>query len=1089
MKARAQLARTRTIRHQPGVEGAATAQGASAPDPQKDVASQAADAQVETMGEQEPGAFDPAKFKLDVKAAVEGMAPPATLEEADDFEASGKAAGATTTIHGLVTGGRAASEQDIKVATEAPPDPTGKEPKPVSKMVNDAAGGALPEVRAAAALPGRRPPEEIDLFAGPLAVEAKMVEGNITEEQLATANEPEFTSVLDARREVREHAETAPGDYRMQEELVLAQGRAEAESVAATQLEGMHGARTDTLSGVLDAKHATKSSDQQLREGIHQSIVDIHEQTQTDVKAILDSLDTEVDQLFTSGEQAARNDFEEYVDQKMRAYKADRYGGWFGGAYWLKDKLLDLPDEVNDFYRDGRANYLAAMDSVIDVIAVTVGLLLGAAHLRIQLGREQVRAFVAGLDDSVRSLGEDTAADLDNRFDQLASDVDAKRDELVDAVARKYVESRDSLDERIEELKEANKGLVSKAIDAIVKVIKTIYELTKLLLRVLLKAASAIGDIVAHPIRFLESLVGAVKGGLDRFVSRIGDHLQRSLLELLFGELGRAGITMPAQLDFAGILDLVLQVLGLTYSTIRERVVKRFGEPVVARMEQTVDVFTTLVKDGVAGLWTWIREKLADLEDLVVGKIKAYIVDRVVKAGIGYIVALLNPAAAFIKACQGIYQIVMFIVERAKQIAEFVDAILDSIGAIAQGNIGAAIEKIESALGSGLALTINFLARLANLGALSEKVRSIIDLVRKPIMRVVDGIVFGAAGLFRRTVAFVEGKRELRKELEAGKAHPDAVAAEKVKPQPMDREKVEPHTLDGAEADVRPKEVDPSAAPPAGDVIEEPFDVGGEHHEITDDGSGVLILTSSKPRAISDIAALRGLYARYRILQRRGSLAQKKAVIAEMIELLKQNSRLVGLATKQLGDAPNLGEIAPHRSQTPRFLPAAGEAQFARLWELESEHVIPRSYADALFAAFELPGVNETEYRAMHTILIYKGAADVKTEGTGGDNSVYRTLQGATREFTSEAVRTRPSERARARAYVHTTATRLYAQYAANARERTYEAIVSEHDATIGESTHGEVRGRPAAPPAARVDQAFEAQVGDTIGMLDSRLT
>src|SRR6185295_16826161 len=134
-----------------------------------------------------------------------------------------------------------------------------------------------------------------------------------------------------------------------------------------------------------------------------------------------------------------------------------------------------------------------------------------------------------------------------------------------------------------------------------------------------------------------------------------------------------------------------------------------------------VDVFTTLLNDGVGGLWTWIQEKLADLEDLVLGKIKEYVEERVVRAGISYIVALLNPAAAFVKACQGIYQIVMFVVERAKQIAEFVDAVLDSIGAIAQGNASVAIEKIDKALAGALTVAIGFLARLAGLGALSEK--------------------------------------------------------------------------------------------------------------------------------------------------------------------------------------------------------------------------------------------------------------------------------------------------------------------------------------------------------------------------------
>src|SRR6266508_1395833 len=152
-------------------------------------------------------------------------------------------------------------------------------------------------------------------------------------------------------------------------------------------------------------------------------------------------------------------------------------------------------------------------------------------------------------------------------------------------------------------------------------------------------------------------------------------------------------------------------------------------------MEEKVEVFQRLLKEGVGGLWTWIQEKLTDLEDLVIGKIKEYIEERVVRAGIGYIVALLNPAAAFIKACQGIYQIVMFIVERAKQIADFVDAVLDSISAIAQGNVGTAVEKIDSALAGALTLAIGFLAprepgRALREGALDHRPRAQPDQAR-----------------------------------------------------------------------------------------------------------------------------------------------------------------------------------------------------------------------------------------------------------------------------------------------------------------------------------------------------------------------
>ena len=43
----------------------------------------------------------------------------------------------------------------------------------------------------------------------------------------------------------------------------------------------------------------------------------------------------------------ARAQFEAYVDQKMSKFKADRYSGFFGGAKWLKDKLMGMPSEVN----------------------------------------------------------------------------------------------------------------------------------------------------------------------------------------------------------------------------------------------------------------------------------------------------------------------------------------------------------------------------------------------------------------------------------------------------------------------------------------------------------------------------------------------------------------------------------------------------------------------------------------------------------------------------------------------------------------------------------------------------------------------
>ena len=185
-----------------------------------------------------------------------------------------------------------------------------------------------------------------------------------------------------------------------------------------------------------------------------------------------------------------------------------------------------------------------------------------------------------------------------------------------------------------------------------------------MLLNVLAKAADVIGDIITDPIGFLGKLVDGVKAGLTRFVGNIATHLKKGLMGWLFGALGEAGIEMPKTFDLAGIFELVMDVLGLTYRSIRARVAKLVGEPVVAKMEQTVDVFKTLVTEG--------HRRPLGVDQGQGRRPRGHGARRhqglhhreVIKGGITWLLSLLNPAAAFIKACKAIYDIVMFIVER-----------------------------------------------------------------------------------------------------------------------------------------------------------------------------------------------------------------------------------------------------------------------------------------------------------------------------------------------------------------------------------------------------------------------------------------
>jgi len=689
-------------------------------------------------------------------------------------------------------------------------------------------------------------------------VDQEMEREGVTEEQLANSNEPDFTSALDARQTAKEHSATAPGEYRAQEQDVLAKGRDEAEQVEDAQLAGMQGSKVAALAKVVGHKGEAKSQDEAKRTKVAADIQAIYEKTKTDVTGILTGLDGKVDSAFTSGEESARKQFEDYVGAKMDAYKDDRYSGWLGGARWLKDKLFGMPDEVNVFYSQGRAGYMTAMDVVIGQVADIVGGELNAARMRIAEGRAEVHDYVTQLPADLQKVGKDAEGKLDDQFDQLSSDVDNKQDALVDTLAQKYVQSRDALDSRIEDMKAANRGLVDKALDAVVGVVKTILKLKDMLLNVLAKAADVIGDIITDPIGFLGNLIGGIKDGLGRFVDNIATHLENGLMGWLFGALGDAGVKMPKSFDLAGIFELVMDVLGLTYRSIRGRVAKIVGEPVVAKMEQTVDVFKMLVTDGPAALWNWVKEKVGDFQDLVLGGIKDFIIERVIKGGITWLLSLLNPAAAFIKACKAIYDIVMFIVERGSQIMEFVNSVLDSIGAIARGQLSVAAEKVEGALAKALPLAISFLASLLGLGGITDKIREGIDKVRKPIEKAVDFVVMGAVKGFKKmfggAVGWVKGKYEKGKQFVTDKATAAKEwGAGKVKGI-KDRLTGGDKDLEGAEA-----ATGTTGTPPAGVIASEDVDVAPEEQHklaVEADGAGdVQLVVHSAPQLVTDLLA------------------------------------------------------------------------------------------------------------------------------------------------------------------------------------------------------------------------------------------
>ena len=329
MKGRSKGAAGGAKAHTPAKTGAANAQGAAAP-PSNDASSQAQAAQVDDMSTKEPGAFDREAFIAAVKEAIEKQAPK-NLEEADEFKEGG-ADGVKTEVSGHVKKGKEGSEKDIKDSTNAPPDASKAKPKQVEPMVNDDVGAGEKTVGAQGAMPPPTPAAHTDLSAGPDSIDSKMADAEVTEEQLKKSNEPSFNEALGAKDEAKDHSDKAPGDFRKDEKGVLAKAKGDAGGLEGGGLSQMQGKRGQALNQAVGHKQGAKTADEAKRAKVANDIQGIYDRTKADVTKTLDGLDGKVDAAFAQGEGAARKKFEDYVGQRMDAYKEDRYGGLFGGA-------------------------------------------------------------------------------------------------------------------------------------------------------------------------------------------------------------------------------------------------------------------------------------------------------------------------------------------------------------------------------------------------------------------------------------------------------------------------------------------------------------------------------------------------------------------------------------------------------------------------------------------------------------------------------------------------------------------------------------------------------------------------------------
>lgn len=734
--------------------------------PRDDEVAQGKAANAEKMNEAKPKEFDRDAFIRAVEEAIARKAPK-NLDEADKFAESGKPEEIKADVRDRVGSGKADSAEQIATTTAAPPDTAAAVEKKVVPLAADRAPGAPGTPDPAQAVPDRVPPEATDLSAGPARVDQQLADAQVTEPQLRKANEPAFTNALQQKQTAEQHAEAAPDQLRKDEAARLKASTAQAKKIGSAAMQAMAGQRAATGQQVGAGKAGAKGRDEGKRAEVTAVLQRVFDTMKTEVENILSGLDKLVDDQFGRGEKDARDAFTAEHRQKMDEYKDRRYGGPLGWARWLDDQFTGLPAEADKIFEDARANYVRRMRGVIGDVATTIGTELGRAKRRIAQGRDELQAEVRKLPASLQSIGKEAAAGFADQFDELTQAVDDKGTELVDTLATKYTDAVKAVDDEINAEKEKNKGLVDKAIDALKGVIETIMELKRLLLAVLAKAAQAVLLIITDPIGFLRNLISGVGAGLRQFVRNIGRHLREGIMSWLLGRATEAGIPLPDKFDTRGVLLLLAGLLGLTWQSIRGRIARRVPERAVVAAETAVPLVNQVRRQGVAGMWDELRNRVGDLRKDLVGKVIEYVTPTIIVAGINWVLSLLNPASAFIRAVKLIIDIVRFVVQNARQIIEFVNAVLDAVIAIARGAAGGVPALVERALARSIPVLLGFLAALLGVGGIAGRVKQIVQAMARPVGRVIDTVIDKIVGLVRALW------RRLKSRTDAKRRRPD----------------------------------------------------------------------------------------------------------------------------------------------------------------------------------------------------------------------------------------------------------------------------------------------------------------------------
>jgi phage-related protein len=263
------------------------------------------------------------------------------------------------------------------------------------------------------------------------------------------------------------------------------------------------------------------------------------------------------------------------------------------------------------------------------------------------------------------------------------------------------------------------------------------------------KTKDSIVKILSNPGAFVRNLVEAVKLGFQQFGDNFLTHLKNGVVEWLFGTFAEAGIQMPTSFDVAGVFYLVAQVLGLSWPSLRGKVVQQVGQENAEQLTFVEQYLEPLLAGDFSGLWEQLQGDLSTLWETVIGGAKQWLMEQLVTQAILKIATMWNPAGALVELIRTAWHVYQWVRENAQRIKELLGAVVDSIAAIVAGNISGAANSIEASLAKLVPITISLFAHLLGIGGIAGKMKTIVLKVSAKVEQAIAKLIARVKARFK----------------------------------------------------------------------------------------------------------------------------------------------------------------------------------------------------------------------------------------------------------------------------------------------------------------------------------------------------